>query len=75
MNPTSRRTFLKNGDFFVLAGLYGPADANDLRLSLPGYSGFSRAPIDLTFDAGVRLDTQMGVFQIGLAKLAWLPVR
>ncbi|MFM2420138.1 MAG: hypothetical protein RL385_4861, partial [Pseudomonadota bacterium] len=35
----------------------------------------ARVPVDLTFDLGVRMDTQIGVFQIGLAKLLWLPVR
>ena len=36
-------------------------------------TGLARLPIDLTIDLGVRLDTQVGVFQIGLAKLMWLP--
>ncbi|MDB4986521.1 MAG: hypothetical protein JWN04_1699 [Myxococcaceae bacterium] len=70
-----RRSFVKAADAYVLLGLYGLADPRDLRVSLSGYHGLNRLPIDLTFDAGVRLDTQLGVFQIGLAKLAWLPVR
>jgi outer membrane protein insertion porin family len=70
-----RRKFLKNADAFVLLGIYGLADPNDLRVSVPGYQGAARLPIDLTFDLGVRLDTQMGVFQLGLAKILWLPVQ
>ncbi|HVZ34096.1 MAG TPA: hypothetical protein VG963_16835, partial [Polyangiaceae bacterium] len=70
-----RRKFLKGADAYFLIGLYGLADQKDLRIALPGYYGFSRVPIDLTMDAGVRLDTHIGVFQIGLAKLFWLPVR
>lgn len=70
-----RRKFVKNADAFFLIGLYALADGEDLRVGVPGYTGIKRLPIDLTLDAGVRLDTQIGVFQIGLAKLAWLPVQ
>lgn len=70
-----RRGFLKGGDVFGLIGLYGLADPADLRIAMPGYEGIARAPIDLTVDLGVRLDTQAGVFQLGLAKLLWLPVQ
>jgi hypothetical protein len=69
-----RRGFLKGGDLFGLFGLYALADPDDLRVALPGYKGFGRAPLDLTFDIGVRLDTQAGVFRLGFAKLFWLPV-
>jgi hypothetical protein len=68
-----RRKFVKGADAYFLLGLYGLADANDLRVGMPGYEGLARLPIDLTLDAGVRLDTQVGVFQVGVAKLVWLP--
>jgi outer membrane protein insertion porin family len=67
-----RRKFVKGADAFFLFGLYGLADPEDLRVAMPGYEGLARLPIDLTLDAGVRLDTQIGVFQIGVAKLFWL---
>lgn len=67
-----RRKFVKGADAYFLFGLYGLADQKDLRLAIPGYDGIARLPIDLTLDAGVRLDTQIGVFQIGVAKLFWL---
>jgi outer membrane protein insertion porin family len=70
-----RRKFLKGADAFFLVGLYALADARDLQVAIPGYTGIARLPIDLTLDAGVRLDTQIGVFQIGLAKLLWLPAQ
>lgn len=70
-----RNGFVKGGDVFGLVGLYGLADPNDLRVAMPGYEGIARAPVDLTLDLGVRLDTQAGVFQLGLAKLFWLPVQ
>ena len=67
-----RRKFLKSADAFFLFGVYGLADSQDLRVAVPGYEGFARLPIDITFDAGVRLDTRIGVFQIGVAKLFWI---
>jgi len=70
-----RRKFLKNADAYGLIGIYALADPRDLKVSVPGYEGVARVPVDLTFDLGVRMDTQIGVFQIGLAKLLWLPVR
>jgi outer membrane protein insertion porin family len=70
-----RRKFLKNADVFGLVGLYGLADPDDLRVSMPGYQGIARLPIDLTLDVGVRLDTEAGVFRIGLAQLGWLFVK
>jgi hypothetical protein len=69
-----RKKFLRSADAFALIGLYALADQRDLRLAIPGFHGIARLPIDLTFDLGVRLDTQAGVFQIGLARLIWLPV-
>jgi outer membrane protein insertion porin family len=70
-----RRKFVKGADAFALVGFYGLSDPNDLRVSIPGYHGIAKLPIDLTFDAGVRLDTRIGVFQIGIAKLFWLPFK
>jgi outer membrane protein insertion porin family len=66
-----RRKFLKGADAYFLIGLYGLADPKDFQVAMPGYSGISRLPVDLTADMGVRLDTQIGVFQIGLAKMLW----
>ncbi len=70
-----RNGFVKGGDVFGLVGLYSLADPDDLRVAIPCYQGLARLPIDLTLDIGVRLDTQAGVFQLGLAKLFWLPVQ
>ncbi|HEX6239288.1 MAG TPA: BamA/TamA family outer membrane protein [Polyangiales bacterium] len=67
-----RRKFLKGADAFFLLGLYALSDPKDMQLAIPGYKGIARVPIDLTFDAGVRLDTQVGVFQIGVGKLMFI---
>jgi outer membrane protein insertion porin family len=64
-----RRKFVKGADAYVRLGLYTLADPRDFRIAMPGYKGFAKIPIDLTADIGVKLDTQIGVFQIGLAKL------
>jgi hypothetical protein len=54
---------------YGLVGLYSLLDRDDLRTAIPGYSGFARAPLDLTFDVGLRLDTTVGVFQLGFSTL------
>jgi hypothetical protein len=64
-----RRKFVKGADVYARLGLYTLADPKDLRIAIPGYHGFAKVPIDLTADLGVKLDTQIGVFQIGFAKL------
>lgn len=54
---------------YGLVGLYTLLDREDLSVAIPGYEGFSRVPIDLTFDVGVRLDTTVGVFTFGFSSL------
>lgn len=54
---------------YANVGLYALADSRDLRVAVPGFDGFSRLPIDLTFDVGLRLDTTVGVFQFGFSNL------
>jgi outer membrane protein insertion porin family len=51
------------------AGLFLLADRSALRLGIPGYTGLSRIPVDLTFDLGVQADTVIGVFKIGFSSL------
>jgi outer membrane protein insertion porin family len=63
-------------DFFGSFGLYGIASERDFVEPARGYRGFSKVPIDLTFNAGLRIDTQAGGFRIGLANLVGLfPLR
>jgi len=50
-------------------GLYALSDRRDLALSVPGYEGASKVPVDLTFDFGVRFDTSVGMFQVGFSTL------
>jgi hypothetical protein len=50
-------------------GLYTLANRRDLALGVPGYEGASKIPIDLTFDFGVRIDTSVGMFQVGFSTL------
>lgn len=63
------RDALRGLQIYGLVGLYALADDDDLRIAIPGYSGFARVPIDLTFDVGLRLDTVVGVFQVGFSTL------
>ncbi|HTQ44853.1 MAG TPA: BamA/TamA family outer membrane protein [Polyangiaceae bacterium] len=63
-------------DFFGDVGLYGLANEQDFYDPAPGYSGLARWPLDLTFNLGLRIDTQVGGFTFGLSNLIGLvPVR
>jgi outer membrane protein insertion porin family len=63
-------------DFFGSFGLYGIANDADFTNRARGYRGLSTVPIDLTFNAGLRIDTQVGGFVLGVANLVGLiPVR
>lgn len=63
-------------DFFVSGGLYGVADDRDLVDHPRGYSGIGTVPIDLTFNAGLRIETSAGGFVFGVSNfLGFIPVR
>ena len=47
-------------DFFTSAGIYGVANEIDLTQHARGYSGLATVPIDLTFNAGLRIETSAG---------------
>ncbi len=53
------------GDLFVAAGLWGLAEADELRVRDRGLA--AALPIDAVIDAGLRLDTELGVFEFTLA--------
>ncbi|MFT5353107.1 MAG: outer membrane protein insertion porin family [Polyangiales bacterium] len=54
---------------YLNVGLFALGDRRDLRTGLPGYQGFSRFPVDLTLDLGLRFDLSFGVFQIGFSNI------
>jgi hypothetical protein len=60
-----RRGVVYGGDFFAAVGLLGMASDGDL--SPPGGLTWSRVPVDLTGDIGLRLDTYVGIFTISIA--------
>jgi len=56
--------------------VYGLANDQDFVDHARGYNGFATLPIDLTFNAGLRVDTQAGGFVFGVSNLIGLiPVR
>jgi outer membrane protein insertion porin family len=57
------------GDLFVGAGLWGLAERGDLRARDAGL--FAALPIDIYADAGLRLDTDIGVFELTIANALW----
>jgi outer membrane protein insertion porin family len=63
-------------DFFASFGAYGVADATLFTNPPPGYSGFAKVPVDLTFNLGLRADTAIGGFLFGVSNfIGFLPVR
>jgi hypothetical protein len=53
------------GDLFVGAGLWGLAETDDIRLR--DTSVWKSLPVDMFGDVGVRLDTDVGIFELTLA--------
>ena len=63
-------------DLFGSFGVFGVANEQDFVARARGYNGFGTVPIGLTFNAGLRIDTQAGGFVIGVSNLIGLiPVR
>jgi len=56
-------------DAFAGAGIFLLAERNALKVGMPGYSGFERVPVDITFDVGVQADTSIGLFKLGFSSL------
>ncbi len=53
------------GDLFVAAGVWTLATTDELRLRDRG--AFAALPVDLMLDVGLRIDTEIGVFEFALA--------
>ncbi len=63
-------------DFFTGAGLYGVATSRDFEDPPTGYEGAARAPIDLTYNLGLRIETYVGGFSVAFSNLfGLLPAR
>jgi outer membrane protein insertion porin family len=56
--------FAYAGDFFVNLGVFTLLSKNDFRVRDRSLS--ESFPVDLTLDAGLRLDTQIGVFRLSI---------
>jgi len=56
-------------DFFTGAGLYGVATRRDFTNPPSGYEGFSLAPLDLTYNLGLRFETYVGGFSVAFSNL------
>lgn len=67
------RRHVYGGDLFVGAGLWGLADTRDLQVrDGPLYRAL---PVDLMLDAGLRIDTEIGIFELTFANaLGRLPL-
>ncbi len=63
-------------DLFASLGLYALASARDITTPARGYVGLQNLPFDLTFNAGLRMDTAAGGMAFGIANvLGFVPIR
>jgi outer membrane protein insertion porin family len=62
-------------DLFGSFGVYALADDASFSHHARAYTGFAAVPIDVTFNAGVRIDTQAGGFVLGVSNLVGLGLR
>jgi outer membrane protein insertion porin family len=62
-------------DLFGRFGVYGLADETTFSDRRLGYVGLRRVPVDLTFNAGLRIDTQAGGFVFGVSNLVGLGLK
>jgi outer membrane protein insertion porin family len=63
------RAALRGINGFANVGLYMLSDLSELSFPPSGFRGASRFPVDLTFDLGLRIDTDIGLFEIGFSNL------
>ena len=54
---------------FLGLGIFALASQEYLKMDPRGYNGHSAIPMDLTFDLGVKVDTEVGMFVISLANM------
>jgi outer membrane protein assembly factor BamA len=59
-------------DVFTAVGLYAVAGERELSDPPPGYHGFSRVPIDLSYNLGLRVDTSLGGLTLAFSNLLGL---
>ena len=63
-------------DLFASFGVYAIANEADIVNHPRGYTGFGTVPVDLTFNAGLRIDTRVGAFVFGISNiLGLIPLR
>lgn len=63
-------------DFFGSTGAYAVANGRDIADPAHGYHGFSKVPLDLTFNVGLKADTAAGGFSLGIANfIGFIPIR
>ncbi len=63
-------------DLFASVGLYAVANGRDFERRARGYSGLQTAPVDLTFNVGLRADTAAGGLALGIGNfLGFVPIR
>ena len=63
-------------DAYGSFGVYAVADGRDITDPPRGYTGFSKVPMDITFNFGLKIDTAAGGISLGIANfLGFIPLR
>ncbi|MBL4635888.1 MAG: hypothetical protein JKY56_18655, partial [Kofleriaceae bacterium] len=63
-----RKSFIYGGEVFIGAGLWTLVNTGDIKSR-------DSLPLDLLLDAGIRLDTEIGIFELSIANgLGRLPL-
>jgi outer membrane protein assembly factor BamA len=63
-------------DFFASAGFFALGSKRDFTEPARGFGGFSRFPVDLTFNLGLRISTNAGGFLLGFSNaIGAFPIR
>jgi hypothetical protein len=63
-------------DLFGRLGVYSVAAKRDLTQPATGYEGAARIPVDLTYNLGLRVETEVGGFSLAFSNLlGLLPAR
>jgi outer membrane protein insertion porin family len=63
-------------DLYTAGGLYAVATRSEFADPASGYAGFSKIPVDLTYNLGLRIDTSVGGLTVAFSNLlGLLPAR
>ena len=71
---TAAATGCARPTIYMGAGIFALTDRDDIHVAIRVYDGASLVPVDLTFDVGVVMDTNVGLVKLGFSTfIGFLP--